>query len=396
MERSVGTVVRGIRTPIIQEGDNLVDIVVNSVLKATESAKFSLRDRDIIGITEAVVSRAAGNYATIDDIANDIKKKFPNGEIGVVFPILSRNRFSLCLRGIARGAKKIIMLLSYPADEVGNHLFSIDELEKYNINPWSDVLGEEKYMSLFGNSIHVFTGVNYVKFYKELIENEGCQVEFVFANNPKVILNYTKDILVCSIHTRYKIRDILKNNGANIIYGLEDILNKKTAKHGYNVKYGLLGSNMATNDKLKLFPNNGDELVVDIQTKIKEKIGKNVEVLIYGDGAFKDPVGEIWELADPVVSPAYTNGLEGVPNELKLKYIADNKYASLKGAELQEAIKEEIRKKDRNLRGKMDTLGTTPRRLTDLIGSLCDLTSGSGDKGTPVVLIQGYFDSYAD
>lgn len=396
MKRRVGTIVRGIRTPIIKQGDNLADIVVSSVLEAAKEENFLLGNRDVIAITESVVGMADGDYVTVDDIANDIKKKFPDGEIGVVFPILSRNRFALCLKGMARGTKKIFMLLSYPADEVGNHLFTEDDLDKHHINPWSDIISEEKYDQLFGQNTHIFTGINYVDLYRSIIEAENCQVTFIFANNPRVILDYTKNIIVSSIHSRQRIKRILKGNNANNVYGLDDILNKPTKKHAYNCDYGLLGSNKATEEKLKLFPTNGNKLVHTVQKKIHEITGKKVEVMVYGDGAFKDPVGGIWELADPVVSPAYTSGLEGVPNEIKLKYMADNKYANLTGKQLQQAIKKEIITKESNLKGQMETQGTTPRRLTDLIGSLCDLTSGSGDKGTPVVLVQGYFDNYAD
>ncbi|MDD3821895.1 MAG: coenzyme F420-0:L-glutamate ligase [Bacilli bacterium] len=396
MKRRVGTIVRGIRTPIIKQGDNLADIVVSSVLEAAKEENFLLGNRDVIAITESVVGMADGDYVTVDDIANDIKKKFPDGEIGVVFPILSRNRFALCLKGMARGTKKIFMLLSYPADEVGNHLFTEDDLDKHHINPWSDIISEEKYDQLFGQNTHIFTGINYVDLYRSIIEAENCQVTFIFANNPRVILDYTKNIIVSSIHSRQRIKRILKGNNANNVYGLDDILNKPTKKHAYNCDYGLLGSNKATEEKLKLFPTNGNKLVHTVQKKIHEITGKKVEVMVYGDGAFKDPVGGIWELADPVVSPAYTSGLEGVPNEIKLKYMADNKYANLTGEQLQQAIKKEIITKESNLKGQMETQGTTPRRLTDLIGSLCDLTSGSGDKGTPVVLVQGYFDNYAD
>lgn len=396
MKRRVGTIVRGIRTPIIKQGDNLADIVVSSILEAAKEENFLLGNRDVIAITESVVGMADGDYVTVDDIANDIKKKFPDGEIGVVFPILSRNRFALCLKGMARGTKKIFMLLSYPADEVGNHLFTEDDLDKHHINPWSDIISEEKYDQLFGQNTHIFTGINYVDLYRSIIEAENCQVTFIFANNPRVILDYTKNIIVSSIHSRQRIKRILKGNNTNNIYGLDDILNKPTKKHAYNCDYGLLGSNKATEEKLKLFPTNGNKLVHTVQKKIHEITGKKVEVMVYGDGAFKDPVGGIWELADPVVSPAYTSGLEGVPNEIKLKYMADNKYANLTGEQLQQAIKKEIITKESNLKGQMETQGTTPRRLTDLIGSLCDLTSGSGDKGTPVVLVQGYFDNYAD
>ena len=395
MERCVGTVVRGIRTPIIKEGDNLAEIVVESLLRASECEKFDFKDRDIVAITEAVVGIADGNYVTIDEIANDIKRKFVNKNIGIVFPILSRNRFSMILKAIARGVDKITIQLSYPADEVGNRLFDDSLLEKYNINPYSDVLSLEEYNKYFGNSVHTFTGVNYVEFYKELVESENCEVNFVFSNNPKTILEYTKDVLTCDIHTRKETKKILKNDGGNIILGLDDIMCESIDGSNYNSEYGLLGSNKSTENRLKLFPTNGQKLVETIQTKLKEKTGKNIEVMVYGDGAFKDPVGKIWELADPVVSPAYTSGLEGTPNEIKLKYVSDNKYSNLRGVELQNAIREEIRNKNEDLKGKNLSLGTTPRRLTDLIGSLCDLTSGSGDKGTPVVFIQGYFDNYA-
>lgn len=396
MKRRVGTVVRGIRTPIIKEGDDLVDIVVSSVIEASKSEGFEIKDKDIIGITEAVVGIANGDYVTVDDVAADIKKKFPNEELAVIFPILSRNRFSLILKGIARGAKKIFMLLSYPADEVGNHLFSEDDLDKYNINPWTDIINEDKYNQLFKDQKHIFTGINYVEYYRNLIKNESCEVSFIFANNPKIITNYTKDILICNVHNRKRVKRILMDSDINNLYTLDDILNEPNNNHPYNTKYGLLGSNKATEEKLKLFPTNGDEIVHKVQAKIKELTGKKVEVMIYADGAFKDPVGKIWELADPVVSPAYTDGLKGTPNEIKLKYISDSKYDNLRGEELQTAIKSEIRKKDANLKGKNESLGTTPRQLVDLIGSLCDLTSGSGDKGTPIVLIQGYFDNYAD
>ena len=395
MDRYVGTVVRGIRTPIIKEGDNLCDIVVDSLLKAKESEGFEFKDKDIVAVTEAVVSIADGNYVSIDEIAEDIRNKFPSGDIGVVFPILSRNRFSMILKSIARGVNKITIQLSYPSDEVGNHLFDDSLLDKYNINPYSDTLTLEEYNKYFGNITHTFTGVNYVKFYKELCEKENCKVDFVFSNNPKTILNYTKDVLACDIHTRSKTKEILKNNGGRTIYGLDDIMCQSINGSRYNLKYGLLGSNKSTEERLKLFPTSGEKLVHDIQNKLKEITGKKIEVMVYGDGAFKDPVGRIWELADPVVSPAYTEGLEGTPNEIKLKYISDNKYDNLRGKELEDAIKEEIKHKDNDLKGKNTSLGTTPRKLTDLIGSLCDLTSGSGDKGTPVVFIQGYFDNYA-
>lgn len=394
--RYTGTIVRGIRTGIIKSGDNLSDIVVDSILKASESEKFEVRDKDIIGITEAVVGIAYGNYVTASDIATDIKSKFPNGEVGIVFPILSRNRFSMILKGIARGTSKIYMLLSYPSDEVGNHLFKEEELEKYNINPYSDVFGLDVYNKYFGNTLHEFTGVNYVDFYSEIAKEENCEIEFIFGNNPKAILDYTKDVLACDIHTREKTKRILKERGANIILGLDDIMNESINGSGYNPKYGLLGSNKSTDERLKLFPTKGNELILEVQNKIREKTGKEVEVLVYGDGAFKDPVGKIWELADPVVSPFYTKGLEGTPNEIKLKYISDNVLSDLKGVELNMAMKEEIRRKESNLVGQNKSLGTTPRKITDLVGSLCDLTSGSGDKGTPVVYIQGYFDNYAN
>lgn len=394
--RCTGTTVRGIRTGVIKKGDDLPEIVVDSILKASESEHFEVRNRDIVGITEAVVGIAYGNYVTVDDVSEDIKNKFSNGEVGLVFPILSRNRFSMILKGIARGVNKIYMLLSYPSDEVGNHLFKEEELEKYNINPYSDVLDLNTYNKYFGNILHEFTGVNYINIYRDICKKENCEIEFIFGNNPKVILNYTKNVLACDIHTRDKTKNILKNSGANIVLGLDDIMTKSINGSGFNSKYGLLGSNKSTEDKLKLFPTKGDELVLDVQKRLKEITGKTVEVMIYGDGAFKDPVGKIWELADPVVSPAYTSGLEGTPNEIKLKYVSDNVFADLKGDELNEAIKEEIRKKESNLVGQNKSLGTTPRRITDLVGSLCDLTSGSGDKGTPVVYIQGYFDNYAN
>ena len=395
MERYVGTVVRGIRTPIIKEGDDLASIVVASLMRAQEGEGFEFRDKDIVAITEAVVSIADGNYVSIDEIANDIRSKFPSGNIGLVFPILSRNRFSMILKSIARGADKITIQLSYPADEVGNHLFDDSLLEEYNINPYSDILTLEEYNKYFGNIVHTFTGVNYVNFYKELVESENCEVDFVFSNNPKAILSYTKDVLACDIHTREKTKKILKDNGGNIILGLDDIMCESINGSNYNLQYGLLGSNKSTEERLKLFPTNGQKLVEDIQNKLKEKTGKTIEVMVYGDGAFKDPVGKIWELADPVVSPAYTSGLEGTPNEIKLKYVSYNKYSDLRGEELADAIRQEIKSKEADLKGKNLSLGTTPRKLTDLIGSLCDLTSGSGDKGTPVVYIQGYFDNYA-
>ena len=393
--RYVGTVVRGIRTPIIKENDDLASIVVDSLLKAKESEGFEFRDNDIVAITEAVVGISEGNYVTVDDIASDIRSKFPSGNIGVVFPILSRNRFSMILKGIARGMDKITMLLSFPSDEVGNGILDEDKLDNSNFN-LSSVITEDDYEKNFGDYLHPFTGINMVDFYRDLVEGENCKIEFVFANDPKEILNYSKDVLTCDIHTRFHTKKVLLDVGADTVFGLYEVMNKSVNNSGFNPKYGLLGSNKSTEERLKLFPKTGDELVVKIQNRLKEITGKNIEVMVYGDGAFKDPVGHIWELADPVVSPAYTSGLEGTPNELKLKYISDNKFAELSGEELKDAIKNEIRNKDRNLKGQMVTQGTTPRRLTDLIGSLCDLTSGSGDKGTPLVYIQGYFDNLAD
>lgn len=394
--RSIGTVVRGIRTPIISSGMNIVDVVVDSLLVASKNEGFEFHDRDIVGITEAVVAISDNNYVSVDEVALEIKKKFPNGHVGVVFPILSRNRFSLILKSIARGAKKITMLLSYPSDEVGNHLFDEKQLSKYNIDSRITILSEKEYSEKFGDIVHPFTGINYVNFYRDLVKNEDCEIEFVFANDARVILDYTKDVLTCDIHTRFYTKGLLKESGANIVYGLDDILTSPINGSGYNPSYGLLGSNKSTEERLKLFPKNGDEVVNEIQNKLKNVTGKTVEVLVYGDGAFKDPIGKIWELADPTVSPAYTKGLEGTPNEIKLKYISDNKFADLKGGELEEKVKEEIKKKDNDLKGTMITQGTTPRRYVDLIGSLCDLTSGSGDKGTPVVFIQGYFDNLSN
>ncbi len=396
MERLVGTVSRGVRAPIIRENDDICKIVVESVINASISEGFSLRDKDVVGITEAVVARAQGNYATVDDIAADIKAKFPDGTFGVVFPILSRNRFSICLKGIARGAKKIILMLSYPSDEVGNHLVSLDQLDEHNINPWSDVLTESTYRELFGYQKHHFTGVDYVAYYKELVEQEGCECEIIFANDVRTILNYTQNVLCCDIHSRVRSKRLLNQKRAKTVYGLDDILTSSVNGSGYNKDYGLLGSNKATEDKIKLFPRDGQVIVEEIQRQLKEKTGKTIEVLVYGDGAFKDPVGKIWELADPVVAPFYTSGLVGQPNELKLKYLADNDFANLEGDALKEAIKQSIKQKDSNLVGQMASQGTTPRQLTDLIGSLCDLTSGSGDKGTPIILIQGYFDNYTN
>lgn len=394
MERVVGTVVRGLRCPIINEGDCIEDIVVDSVLKASDVEGFEINDKDVVTVTESVVARAQGNYATIDQIAKDVKSKFGDDTIGVIFPILSRNRFAICLRGIAKGAKKIVLMLSYPSDEVGNHLVDIDMLDEKGINPWSDVLTEKQFRDCFGEVKHTFTGVDYVEYYKSLIEEYGVECEVIFSNNPKTILNYTKNVLTCDIHTRFRTKKILKNNGGEKIYSLDNILSSSVDGGGFNENYGLLGSNKSTENTVKLFPRNCKPVVDNIQAKLKEKTGKNVEVMIYGDGAFKDPVGKIWELADPVVSPAYTEGLEGTPNEVKLKYLADNDFAHLKGDELKKAISEYIKNKEDNLVGSMVSQGTTPRRLTDLIGSLSDLTSGSGDKGTPIIFIQGYFDNY--
>ena len=394
MERRVGTISRGVRCPIIREGDNLVDIVVESVLGACESEGFSLKDRDVIGVTESIVARAQGNYASVDDIAADVKAKLGGETVGVIFPILSRNRFAINLKGIARGCKKVVLMLSYPSDEVGNALLTYDQLDEAGINPYSDVLTLEKYRELFGENKHEFTGVDYVDYYGSIITGEGAEVEIIFANQAKTILNYTDCVLNCDIHTRVRTKRILKENGAKAVCGLDDILTASVNGSGFNAKYGLLGSNKSTEDKIKLFPQECKDLVIDIQKEILNRTGKCVEVMVYGDGAFKDPQGKIWELADPVVSPAFTDGLIGTPNELKLKYLADNDFASLSGKELQEAISESIRQKQDNLVGNMASQGTTPRQLTDLIGSLCDLTSGSGDKGTPIILIQAYFDNF--
>ena len=392
--RTVGTVVRGVRAPIIKAGDDLATIVVDSIMAAHEEEGFKFRDKDIVAVTEAVVGKAEGNFVTVDDIANDVKKKYPSGELGLVFPILSRNRFSICLKGIARGMKKLYIQLSFPADEVGNGILDEDTFEKSKYD-LSSVISETQYKRTFGKFLHPFTGINMVDFYRELVKSEDCEVEFVFSNDPKTILEYTNNVLVCDIHTREKTKKLLSKRGVKV-FGLTDICAEPGELGGCNPEYGLLGSNKSTEEKLKLFPKTGNELVKKIQDMLKEKTGKTIEVMVYGDGAFKDPVGKIWELADPVVSPAYTSGLEGTPNELKLKYISDNKYNDLAGTELIEAMKKEIKAKDKNLKGKMETQGTTPRRLTDLIGSLCDLTSGSGDKGTPIVFIQGYFDNFAD
>ena len=393
--RDLGTVVRGVRTPIIKENDDLASIVVESVMNASKNNGFEFRDRDVIAITEAVVGISEGNYVTVDQVSQDIKNKFNNPEeLGIVFPILSRNRFSLILKGIARSTKKLFVQLSFPSDEVGNGILDEEKLFRSEFNMGS-VLSEEDYRTNFGDWIHPFTGINMLDFYKELIENEGCEAVFILANNPTEIVNYTKNVINCDIHTRLRTKELLKNAGANV-YGLFEIMNAPIDGSGYNEKYGMLGSNKSTEERLKLFPRTGQTLVEKIQSELKERTGKTIEVMVYGDGAFKDPVGHIWELADPVVSPAYTSGLEGTPNEIKLKYVSDNKFADLRGDELKEAIKNEIREKDADLKGQMVTQGTTPRRLTDLIGSLCDLTSGSGDKGTPVVFIQGYFDNLAD
>ncbi len=394
MSRMVGTVSRGVRTPIIRSGDDLVDIVTDSVLAAAEDDGFAIRDRDIIAMTEAIVARAQGNYATVDDIAEDVRTKFGGETVGVIFPILSRNRFAICLRGIAAGAKKIVLMLSYPSDEVGNHLVSLDALDEKGVNPYSDVLTLEKYRELFGYEKHRFTGVDYVEYYGDLIRESGAEVEIVFANDPRAVLKYTDNVLCCDIHTRARTKRLLRAAGAKIVYGLDEILTSPINGSGYNEDYGLLGSNKATENQVKLFPRDCQALVDAIQDKMFRETGKRVEVMVYGDGAFKDPIGKIWELADPVVSPAYTVGLEGTPNELKLKYLADNDFAELSGEALREAIKKKIEEKDGDLVGQMASEGTTPRKLTDLIGSLCDLTSGSGDKGTPVVYIQGYFDNY--
>ena len=394
MERKIGTISRGVRCPIIREGDNLVDIVVNSVLEAAESEGYEIRNRDVVGLTESIVARAQGNYASVDDIAEDVRTKTGGETVGVILPILSRNRFSINLKGIARGCKKVVLMLSYPSDEVGNALLTYDQLDEAGINPYSDVLTLEKYRELFGANVHEFTGVDYVDFYSGIVKEEGAEVEVIFANQAKTILNYTDCVITCDIHTRVRTKRILKANGAKVVLGLDDILNAPVNGSGYNERYGLLGSNKATEDKIKLFPKECKDLVLDIQSSFLEKTGKLVEVMVYGDGAFKDPQGKIWELADPVVSPAFTDGLIGTPNEIKLKYLADNDFANLSGAELKDAISKSIKEKGENLVGNMASQGTTPRQLTDLLGSLCDLTSGSGDKGTPIIHIQGYFDNY--
>ena len=397
MERKTGVKSIGIRGPIIREGDDLRKIVVDSILDAVSSENLTLNDKDVVGITESIVARAQGNYATVDQIAKDIKNKFGDDPIGVIFPITSRNRFAILLKGIARGAKKIILMLSYPSDEVGNAFLTYDELDDKGINPYTDVLDLKRYRELFGFKKHEFTGVDYIDYFEKLVTNENCECEIIFANQAKTILQYTKNVLSCDIHTRVRTKRILKEHGANIIFGLDEILNKSVDGSGYNERYGLLGSNKATEDRVKLFPKDEcKELVLNIQKDFKDKTGKNIEVMVYGDGAFKDPQGKIWELADPVVSPAFTDGLRGTPNELKLKYLADNDYKNLSGNELKDAIKDSIKKKDSDLKGKMVSEGTTPRQLTDLLGSLCDLTSGSGDKGTPIILVQGYFDNYTN
>ncbi len=395
-ERRVGTVSRGIRCPIIREGDNLATIVTDSVLEAAQYEGFEIRDKDVISVTESVVARAQGNYASVDAIAEDVKNKLGGGTVGVIFPILSRNRFAICLRGIAKGCKKVVLMLSYPSDEVGNELVSLDKIDDAGVNPYSDVLSLERYRELFGENLHPFTGVDYVAYYGDLVKECGAEVEIIFANQPKAILDYADCIINCDIHTRARTKRILKNAGAKVVCSLDDILNAPVNGSGCNEKYGLLGSNKSTEDTIKLFPRDCQPLVLEIQKNILDNTGKHVEVMVYGDGAFKDPQGKIWELADPVVSPAFTDGLIGTPNELKLKYLADNDFKDLSGDALKEAISKSIREKDGNLVGNMASQGTTPRQLTDLIGSLCDLTSGSGDKGTPVILVQGYFDNYTN
>jgi F420-0:gamma-glutamyl ligase len=395
MERMVGTVVRGLRAPIITKGDDIVKITVDTVLKASKNEGFSLRDKDIVGLTEAIVARAQGNFASIEQIAQDVKQKFDSDTVGLIFPILSRNRFAVCLKGIASSFNKIYLMFSYPSDEVGNPLVDYDLLDEEGINPWTDILTENEFRSHFKNTKHIFTGVDYIKYYSDIIRERGCEVEVIFANNPISILNYTKNVLTCDIHTRNRSKRLLKSQGAETVYGLDDILNQSVEGSGFNEEYGLLGTNKATEDTVKLFPRNCQSLVERIQEKLFELTGKKIEVLIYGDGAFKDPVGKIWELADPVISPGFTEGLIGTPNELKLKYLADNLFPQLKGERLEKAICDYIMNKDCDLKNSMESQGTTPRRLTDLIGSLCDLTSGSGDKGTPIVYIQGYFDNYS-
>ena len=394
MKRRVGTISRGLRAPIIKEGDDLQQILIDTVIDAANAGEFEIHDRDILAVTESILARSQANYASTDDIAADVKAKLGGGTIGVIFPILSRNRFAICLRGIARAVDKVVLMLSYPSDEVGNHLVDIDLLDEKGINPYVDVLNQEQFEELFGKSKHTFTGVDYVNYYKSIIEEEGAEAEVIFSNNAKTILDYTKNVLTCDIHTRERSKRLLKKHGAEVVCGLDDIMTSSIDGSGYNADFGLLGSNKSTEDMIKLFPINCQDFVDGVQKKLKVLTGKNVEVMIYGDGAFKDPVGKIWELADPIVSPGYTKGLEGTPNEVKLKYLADNEFADLKGEELQEAVSEYIRNKDEDLGDSMAAQGTTPRRLTDLIGSLCDLTSGSGDKGTPFIYIQGYFDNY--
>lgn len=394
MERTVGTVTRGLRCPIINQGDDIQAIVVESVLNAAQAEGFTIQDQDIVAVTESIVARTQGNYASVDQIASDVKNKFDEATVGVIFPILSRNRFSNILKGIARGAKKIVLMLSYPSDEVGNHLISLDDLDEKGVNPWTDELTESEFRKLFGYNKHRFTGVDYIEYYKELITSEGTDCEVIFSQKPKSILKHTKNVLTCDIHTRYRTKRILESNGAEKVYTLDDILSETVDGSGYNEQYGLLGSNKSTEEGVKLFPRDCQPVVDGIQERLLEATGKNIEVMVYGDGAFKDPVGKIWELADPVVSPAYTAGLDGTPNEVKLKYLADNNFSGLRGAELEEAIKKHINEKEADLTGAMEAQGTTPRQLTDLIGSLADLTSGSGDKGTPIVFIQGYFDNF--
>ena len=394
MERMVGTVVRGLRAPIIRQGDDLAAIVYDTVMKAAEAEGFVPRDKDVVCVTEAVLARSQGNYAGVDQLAKDVRNKFGAGKVGIVFPILSRNRFSICLKGIAKALDEIVLVLSYPSDEVGNHLVDISLLDEKKVNPFTDVLSLEEFQKLFGNPHHTFTGVDYVAYYKGLIEEQGAKVEILFANDPRAVLKYTDKVLTCDIHTRFRSKKILREAGASVVYGLDDLLNESVDGSGFNPDYGILGSNMATEDSVKLFPRDGDVFVRKVQEKLIAKTGKQIEVMVYGDGAFKDPVGKIWELADPVVSPGYTDGLEGRPNELKLKYLADSEFAHLSGDALKEAISEAIRNKEQDQGSAMTALGTTPRQLPDLIGSLCDLTSGSGDKGTPIVYIQGYFDNY--
>ena len=396
MARNVGTISRGIRCPIIREGDDLVKITVDSVLEAGQTDNFEMRDRDVVALTESIVARAQGNYCTIQNVAEDVKRKTNNDTVGIIFPILSRNRFSIILKGIALGVKKVIIMLSYPSDEVGNALISLDQVEEAGVNPYSDILDEATYRKHFGYRVHEFTGVDYVAYYRELVENCGAECEIIFANNAKAILNYTKHVISCDIHTRFRTKRILKANGAEVVIGLDELMNESIDGSGFNKDYGLLGSNKSTEDKLKLFPRDAQPLVENIQKEFLNRTGKHVEVMVYGDGAFKDPQGKIWELADPVVSPFHTEGLKGTPNELKLKYLADNDFKDLSGQALKDAISKSIKAKKDNLVGNMASQGTTPRQLTDLIGSLCDLTSGSGDKGTPIILIQGYFDNYTD